>query len=231
MGNRVSAETISRNRQSTKSSDSVTQVSVSTSNSRLSSTTRKLLFKKKKSKVHDQLQRVEKPRLGKKYVVETLREGKERPAILTALQWVDAKNKHDMMRLYQVTNHDAVFHFPDMDVHLPMRPFWDSMMTLFDAVPDLSFSFTSVEEVRPGVVVIQDYIGAGHHTGNPLEFPPNPPVPPTGVHIADEPIQVTITVKHNKITDLVADTLGDGIAGPPGFYSKAKAAYELAKLQ
>ena len=146
-------------------------------------------------------------------------------AITKALQWVDAKNKQNMLKLYQVSQHDAVFHFPDTNVHLEMRPFWDSMLILFGAFPDLTFSYTSVREVEPGKVVFEDYWAEGHHTGGPLQFPPHPPVPPTGALVRDEPIRLTVTVKNDKVVDMVAETFG-GLAGPPGFYAKALQAYE-----
>lgn len=111
-----------------------------------------------------------------------------------------------------------------------MRPFWDSMLGIFSAVPDLSFSFTSIEEVKPGIVLIENYIGAGHHTGNSMEFPPHPPIPPTGAYIADDPIHVTLKIRHGKVMDVHADT-GGGVAGPPGFYAKAKYAYDKSRKQ
>ena len=147
------------------------------------------------------------------------------PAIATALRWVQAKNDHNLMRLCSVTDHDAIFEFPDTNVNLPMRAFFDTMSMKFDSIPDLSFTYKSVAEVEPGVVLFTDYIGFGHHTGACLELPPLPPVPATGIYIADEPIQLTVKVRDHKVIRAIADARGQ-LVGPPGFYYKGKAAYE-----
>lgn len=153
----------------------------------------------------------------------------EKKTVGVALRWVEAKNQHNMMMLYQITHPDAIFHFPDTNVHLPMRPFWDSMMALFDAVPDLSFTYSSFSVVEPGVVCFREYIGFGHHTGDAMELSPDHPrVPATGAYIADEPIHLTVTIKNGRVFDMVAETAG-GLAGPPGFYFKAKAAFEARR--
>lgn len=102
-------------------------------------------------------------------------------------------------------------------------------MVTFDSFPDMSFTYSTVEEIKPGEVLMRDYIGFGHHTGGPHEFGGNPPVPPSGAFIADEPIHLTLKVNNGRIMEMVADTCGDGLAGPPGFYAKAKMAYEKKK--
>lgn len=164
-------------------------------------------------------------RLGPDYVSETLREGTASPAVLVALRWIDAQNKHDVMRLYQVTDSTATFYFLDSETRLPMREFWQSMMSIFYAFPDLHFTFSSINEVKPGVVELVDYVGSGHHTGGKLEFEPHHPIPATGAYIQDEPLRVTITVKQNRVVGVVATSNNGGLSGPPGFYLKAKTAY------
>ena len=53
-------------------------------------------------------------------------------------------------------------------------------------------------------------------------------VPPTGIYISNEPIQVTAHVVNGKVVKLVADSKGkgSGLVGPQAFYVKALAAWQ-----
>jgi hypothetical protein len=126
------------------------------------------------------------------------------------------------MKLYAISSPDATFYFPDADMTLDLRTFWDSMMLIFQGFPDLTFSYSDIKEVEPGVVVMENYGAGGHHNG-PYSFGSEPVLPPSGAYVEDEPIELTLYIKHGKVTRMVADSKG-GIVGPPGFYVKAKAA-------
>eukprot|EP00977_Amphora_coffeiformis_P019168 scaffold6961_cov227-Amphora_coffeaeformis.AAC.4 len=143
-------------------------------------------------------------------------------AILVTLQWVKAKNSHNVMNLYAISCPDATFYFPDADMTLDLRAFWDSMMLIFEGFPDLTFSYSDIKEVKPGVVVMENYVGGGHHNG-PYSFGHEAVLPPSGAYVEDEPIKLTLYTQHGKVKRMVADSKG-GIVGPPGFYAKAKAA-------
>ena len=66
---------------------------------------------------------------------------------------------------------------------------------------------------------MEDYYGKGTHTGEPFAFGPYPPLPPKGVQVQDEPIQLTLTVTQGKIAKCEVVAHGNQV-GPPGFYSK-----------
>lgn len=152
-------------------------------------------------------------------------------AMLSALRWVKAKNTKDMIKLYTVCSEDAMFHFVDCNMSLPMRAFWDAVMGVMQAFPDLTFSYSEVRETKPNVIEFINYVAEGHHTGL-FEFAGHEDLAPTGAYVADEPIHLTIKVNphDHKIVEMIADTNG-GLAGPPGFYAKAKMACMIAKKQ
>lgn len=149
----------------------------------------------------------------------------------SAIGFVKAKNDKDVMKLYTVCSPDSIFHFLDHDVSFPMRALWDGLMGLFQAFPDVHFSYSDVHETEPNVIVFENYVAEGHHTGL-FEFAGHPDLAPTGAYVIDDPTKLTMYVnpEDNMITKVIANTNG-GMAGPPGFYARAQAASAMAAKQ
>ena len=143
-----------------------------------------------------------------------------------AKHWVQCKNDHNMMKLMHLADPDATFRFPDVGLVIPMRDFLDTMLGLVDAFPDLHFTYGSIGELRPGVVVLTEYFAIGTHTGSAFECNGEPAVPPTGITIRTGPMIQTIKVQHGKVIDLECVAPLGNSTGPPAFFEATKKEYE-----
>ena len=130
------------------------------------------------------------------------------------------------MKLMHLADPDATFRFPDVDLVIPMRDFLDTMLGLADAFPDLHFTYGSIGELRPGVVVLTEYFAIGTHTGSAFECNGEPAIPPTGVLVRSGPMIQTIKVQNGKVIDLECVTPLGNSAGPPAFFEATKEEYE-----
>lgn len=147
-------------------------------------------------------------------------------AMQVILDWIKAKNHQNVIQMYCYAHEDAHFYFPDTNMDLPMRKFWNGMMAVFQAMPDFTFSYSKIEEPTEGTIVLTNYGGAGYHNGF-FQIANNPSIPPTGAYLTSDPVIMTIHVdpEQHKITKLVAKTMVEGgLAGPMGLYMKAKQA-------
>lgn len=162
--------------------------------------------------------RQHKPRWVKRTYEEGIQRYPDNPTIHAALRWVEAQNQHNMMKVYDSMDLDAIYYFPDTQVGLQMRPFWDSLVTLWEAFPDLAFTYSSAEEIQPGQVVLKDYRGFGYHTGRPCLLATTTAddgdttssqhaIPPTGALIANDPVHLTLHIKGGRIVELVATAI------------------------
>ena len=85
------------------------------------------------------------------------------------------------------------------------------------AFPDLVVTFDSIEEVKPGVVVVKNFASRGTHKA-PYAFGSFPPVPATNRVVDEEGCQITFKMSRGKVTKFQVDIEGDDLVGPPGYY-------------
>ena len=97
----------------------------------------------------------------------------------------------------------------------------DAVDLIYESFPDHRFGWDSVDEIEPGIVVIRNYYGYGHHTGKPFAFGPFPPIPATGIYVQEDPCNMICHLNEkNQLYKLVIDmdNVHDSITGPPGYY-------------
>ncbi|CAB9525855.1 expressed unknown protein [Seminavis robusta] len=83
---------------------------------------------------------------------------------------------------------------------------------------DMCFDGHSVKEVKPGVVLLEDNVVAGTHTGAPYQpLPSLAAVPASGKRVTLDPERVFFQIKDGKITKM--DVISQGVhTGVEGLY-------------
>ncbi|CAB9517116.1 expressed unknown protein [Seminavis robusta] len=130
--------------------------------------------------------------------------------------YMHAKNRHatteELLPLFHET---ATVKFDDQGC-LTAVQLVTEIHKLYQAFEDLSFSFESVKEVRPGEVLVEQLVVSGTHTGN-LIFMDLPAIPASGKHVVLDPERVWVNVEDGKIAKMDVMALGN-LTGPPGLY-------------
>ena len=134
-------------------------------------------------------------------------------------EWLRAQDIQDLERMKRLTSPDCMFYYLDCDSELPAREFWEAMERLYASFPDLHFYWKSIQEVSPGVIVVDDLYGAGHHTGKPYAVGPYPEIAASHLHVKDDPFRFTVLVRNGKISQAKICGFGKPV-GPTGYYSK-----------
>jgi hypothetical protein len=99
-----------------------------------------------------------------------------------------------------------------------LSAFIDASDTFFESFPDQKITWESIEEIKPGVVMIKSFQGSGTHTGKPFGFGPFPELPAKGVFCKEDPCHITLTLHKGKIESVSIDCNSGTLCGPPGFY-------------
>lgn len=132
--------------------------------------------------------------------------------------WVDAFNKRDMKRVVRSCDRDAMCFFDGAESGMPLDAFMEECGKIHIGFPDFVTTFDCIEEVQPNVVRVTNFKTQGTHTG-PFEFGPFPAVPATGIVVDEDPCQLTIEIKHGKMSKFVITMKQGGhLVGPPGYY-------------
>lgn len=135
----------------------------------------------------------------------------------TAEDWVDCVNKHgsvdEMLQCF--ASPDAPMNFEDGQT-MPAFVMSTEIRKCYLGFDDLSFSYASIKEVRPGEVLVEELLVTGTHTGD-MQFANFPPIPPTGKHVVLDPERLWMTMKDGKTVSMEIVALGN-LTGPPGMY-------------
>lgn len=98
----------------------------------------------------------------------------------TTKKWVDKLNAQDVRGAIEVcTTEDLKLNFAGE--YLSREGFIGMMEIFYAAFPDFSLTYESLEATGNGdTVVVTGIRVSGHHTGEPFQFEPYPPVPASG---------------------------------------------------
>ena len=84
---------------------------------------------------------------------------------------------------------------------------------------NFKFRHSSVKEVEPGVVVVDNVFASGTHNGAPFGFGPFPPVPTANIHVEQDEERMFLTIKDGKIKKNEIIAIGNS-TGLDGFHTK-----------
>ncbi|CAB9517118.1 expressed unknown protein [Seminavis robusta] len=132
-------------------------------------------------------------------------------------QYMAAKNRHASVEelLEFWTSDKAKAKFDDHG-SMTARQLLTEINNLNQGFEDMMFTFESIEEVEPGVVLVEQLVVTGTHTSD-LKFMDFPVIPKTNRHVVLDPERLYFTVKNGKITKMEDTALGN-LTGPPGMY-------------
>ena len=113
-------------------------------------------------------------------------------------------------------NPNVLFVFED-DIVIPVNHMMPAFQTVFQSFPNLNFSNTGITEIKPGVVMIEEQVCQGTHTGAPFSFAKFPAVPRSDKHVKLDPERVYATIQDGKIVKYEMVSLGS-LCGYHGLY-------------
>ncbi|CAB9525636.1 unknown protein [Seminavis robusta] len=127
-------------------------------------------------------------------------------------------NNHDLPGARAMLTDDYFTVFRDHEMT------WDDLKSetqkISDAFPDYKFLFERLEARSDGVVILHNFVPSGTHTGTPYGFGPCPEIPPTGVHVQNDPEEVIhFYFRNGKICQNAVYTDGEFV-GPVGIYTQ-----------
>jgi len=128
--------------------------------------------------------------------------------------------KHDIDAIIRFCAPASLCFFKGADSGFPLGGFVESCRDYQRAFPDATVSWDSITEIEPGVIFIKNFKGKGTHTGGPFSYASLPPIDVTGIHVEEDPCQLTIHVKRGKMTKMIIDIKEGDLVGPPGYYFK-----------
>lgn len=99
-----------------------------------------------------------------------------------------------------------------------LQQFCEAMENLNRSFPNLSVSYSKIEEEEPGMVVVHGWSAEGHHVGEPYAFHPLPALPAKGQFVENPPTRLEVTLVGKKVEEVVAIAEGGELSGPMGFY-------------
>eukprot|EP00522_Entomoneis_paludosa_P003921 CAMPEP_0172470656 /NCGR_PEP_ID=MMETSP1065-20121228/66899_1 /TAXON_ID=265537 /ORGANISM="Amphiprora paludosa, Strain CCMP125" /LENGTH=206 /DNA_ID=CAMNT_0013228657 /DNA_START=31 /DNA_END=651 /DNA_ORIENTATION=+ len=110
---------------------------------------------------------------------------------------------------------------PDGEPPITALEFMKVLKSFQDSFPDGKIQGSSIQEIEPNVVLIDNNVVSGTHTGAPFQpLPSWEPLPPSGKHIEMDPERAFVTLEQEKIVKLEVISLGN--------YSGAAGVYVLA---
>ncbi|CAB9502761.1 expressed unknown protein [Seminavis robusta] len=133
--------------------------------------------------------------------------------------YISKVNEHasveELLQFY--ASEEVPIKFDDM-APMPAVAVQTEIVKLTKSFKDFKFSYDSVKEIKPGVVLVEELVVSGTHNGEPYRFAVFPPVPASGKHAVLDPERMWFTMnKDGKIVKEVIMALGN-LTGPPGMY-------------
>ncbi|CAB9498183.1 expressed unknown protein [Seminavis robusta] len=92
------------------------------------------------------------------------------------------------------------------------------IVILCKSFTNFKFSYDSVKEIKPGVVLVDELVVSGTHNGKPYTFGGFPPIQSTDKHVVLDPERVIFTMKNGKIIKEVVKTTSGNLTGAAQFY-------------
>ena len=120
--------------------------------------------------------------------------------------WCTALNRKDVKEILKLCAPGCECWFVGADEGMSMEEFCSSMMN------DNYVRWESIEEIEPGVVRIQNFVGRS--TDKPISSGPYHPIPATGIVVEEAPCHLMITVKNGKMVKFVMDAYHGNLVGP-----------------
>ena len=126
-------------------------------------------------------------------------------------------NGRNVQLAFEYMNSDCDIVFADNHI-LTCQEFGDEVGRMFASLPDFSFSFSKVEGMENGTVVVRELIASGTHTGAPFGFGPCDPIPASGAKVVCDKEEIHFTFENGKISNLQVIAFGE-MTGPQGIYT------------
>ena len=134
--------------------------------------------------------------------------------------FIEALNRVDVPRMRQLFEVDAEVIFED--TFMSVAEYFEEMLRLYPAFPDLSFTWQSVQAMGDDddQAILKGLRAQGTHT-RPYGFGPYPEIEATHVVCKNDPEDVIVWVNptNGKIRKAVFVPKGE-LTGPPGFYTQ-----------
>eukprot|EP00934_Nitzschia_sp_Nitz4_P000673 Nitzschia sp. Nitz4//scaffold134_size62860//38414//38962//NITZ4_006331-RA/size62860-processed-gene-0.35-mRNA-1//1//CDS//3329535505//673//frame0 len=138
-------------------------------------------------------------------------------AMLIRKNVMDAFNYRTMDNLRRFAAPNSAFFFKGAERGMPLEAFIESMSTMHASFPDVAVTYDSIEEVRPGEVLVKNVTSHGTHTGAPFGFGPFPPIPKTGKECTSQ-FNVLFTLEKGKLTEALVEPRAGQLMGPANYY-------------
>lgn len=134
-------------------------------------------------------------------------------------RFVDTVNQHGTVEemLAFFSSKDAPTEFED-ELTMTALQILEEVRKLYMSFENFHFHYTSIKEVRPGKVLVEDLCATGTHTGVPFAFANYPAIPANNKHVVLDEERLWFTVNEDaKICRWEITALGN-LTGPPGMY-------------
>ena len=134
------------------------------------------------------------------------------------LNLLDTWNTHSKpeVSMALMKSKDAKFVFED-DICLTAEQMMQGFEVIFASFPDFHMANKHVKEVEPGVVLIEEQVVTGTHTGEPFTFANHEPIARTDKKVVLDPERVYVTVEDGKVAEWKMIALGTNV-GIHGLY-------------
>ncbi|CAB9517117.1 expressed unknown protein [Seminavis robusta] len=142
--------------------------------------------------------------------------------------YMAAKNRHAPVEelLSYYTSEDAKANFDDHGSMTACQLVLE-IRKLYEGFENILFTYESIEEVRPGEVLVEHLVVTGTHTAD-LRVMDFPVIPATNRHVVLDPERLWFTLKDGKIHRMEVTALGN-LTGPPGLYVSVGGKLEMPK--
>ena len=139
--------------------------------------------------------------------------------MIAAKSFINCWNDHDMEACRQFVTVDFVTKFDEFEAEFD--DYAREAQNVFDAMPDFNFrSKPGCMTLRDdGVVVVENLIPNGHHTGKPYAFGPCEPIEAKGTYVENAPETLYFHFRNGKIYKQIVVAHGE-MTGPPGIYTQ-----------
>eukprot|EP00934_Nitzschia_sp_Nitz4_P003038 Nitzschia sp. Nitz4//scaffold167_size49223//1924//2457//NITZ4_007029-RA/size49223-processed-gene-0.4-mRNA-1//1//CDS//3329538257//3028//frame0 len=135
------------------------------------------------------------------------------------VKFLDAFNRRNERVMRTSTSERAQFCFFGTEPGISLDFFLDGLCDLQRSFPDICVTYDVMEEIEPGVVLVETFHSRGTHTGAPFGFGPYPPLERTDI-VVEETSDVTFHLSKGKIDKITVKPSDGDFVGPPGYYDK-----------
>ncbi|CAB9505442.1 expressed unknown protein [Seminavis robusta] len=126
-------------------------------------------------------------------------------------------NSHDLEGCAEFLTNDCEVVLED-DCELPWHEMKIEFEGLFQSFPDIRFPYQKLEVKDNGMIIIQEMVASGTHTGKPFACFACESIQASGKSVQNDPESITFHFRDDKICKIVGK--GEGAIGPAGIYTQ-----------